>query len=272
MAINYRKRHKPTGLDAFEISVMPKIYGLGAAVVIVGALFKIMHWPFAGPMLVVGLGTEALIFAFSAFMKPPQDPDWTFVHPELSADNEDFAEDGGESPNGTNLTKSLDKMMSEANISQDVISRLGSGLNNLTQSVHSLGDLTNAAAVSNEYTENVKNASKSLTEMNKSYAKTVDAMSEMANASQDAKEYHSQVQNITKNLGALNAVYEMELQDANNHLKAMNKFYANLSSAMDSMAEASKDTQVLRDEVSKLSKNLSSLNNVYGNMLTAMKG
>jgi len=254
----------------FEDKIMPKIYGLGAAVVIVGALFKIMHWPFAGPMLVVGLGTEALIFAFSAFMPLHKDPDWTKVYPQLA---EDFSGDEGyENPTGEGLTKSLDKMMHDANINQDVVTRLGSGLNNLTQSVHSLGDLTNAAAASNEYTDNVKNASKSLVEMNKSYAKTVDAMSEMANASQDAKEYHHQVQNITKNLGALNAVYEMELQDANNHLKAMNKFYANLSSAMDSMSEASKDTQTLRDEVSKLSKNLSSLNNVYGNMLSAMKG
>jgi len=269
MGASYRRRHVPTGLEKFEITVMPKIYGLGAAVVIVGALFKIMHWPGADIALIGGLGTEALIFGFSAFMAPPQDPDWTFVHPQLAADD---YEEGHESPTGEGLTKSLDKMMHDANINQDVVSRLGSGLNNLTQSVHSLGDLTNAAAASNEYTDNVKNASKSLVEMNKSYAKTVDAMSEMANASQDAKEYHHQVQNITKNLGALNAVYEMELQDANNHLKAMNKFYANLSSAMDSMSEASKDTQTLRDEVSKLSKNLSSLNNVYGNMLSAMKG
>jgi gliding motility-associated protein GldL len=271
MAINYRRRHEPKGIEKFEISIMPKVYGLGAAVVIVGALFKIMHWPGADIALIGGLGTEALIFAFSAFMAPPQDPDWSFVHPELGADESEY-DDGGETPTGSNLTKSLDKMMHDANINQDVITRLGSGLNNLSTTVHSLGDLTNSAVASNEYTENVKNASKSLLEMNKSYAKTVDAMSEMANASQDAKEYHSQVQNITKNLGALNAVYEMELQDANNHLKAMNKFYANLSSAMDSMAEASKDTQTLRDEVSKLSKNLSSLNNVYGNMLTAMKG
>lgn len=258
-------------LETFEFGLMPKVYGIGAAVVIVGALFKIMHWPFAGPMLVVGLGTEALIFLASAFLPVHKDPDWSKVYPQLA---EDFDGDYGDEtePTGSNLTKSLDKMMNDANINQDVITRLGTGLNNLSSTVHSLGDLTNSAVASNEYTENVKNASKALLEMNKSYAKTVDAMSEMANASQDAKEYHSQVQNITKNLGALNAVYEMELQDANNHLKAMNKFYANLSSAMDSMSEASKDTQTLRDEVSKLSKNLSSLNNVYGNMLTAMKG
>lgn len=270
MGVNYRRRHVPTGMEKFELTIMPKIYGLGAAVVIVGALFKIMHWPGADIALIGGLGTEAIIFAFSAFQAPPQDPDWTFVHPQLAAD--EYEEQGLESPTGQGLTKSLDKMMHDANINQDLVSRLGSGLNNLTQSVHNLGDLTNSAVASNEYAENVKIASKSIVEMNKSYAKTVDAMSEMANASQDAKEYHHQVQNITKNLGALNAVYEMELQDANNHLKAMNKFYANLSSAMDSMSEASKDTQTLRDEVAKLSKNLSTLNNVYGGMLSAMKG
>jgi len=268
MAINYKRRHAPEGLEKFELTVMPKIYGLGAAVVIIGALFKIMHWPGADAALIGGLGTEAVIFAFSAFMAPPQDPDWRFVHPELDPGDE---EESSDSPTGDGLTKSLDKMMHDAHINQDLVTRLGSGLNHLTESVHSLGDLTNSAAASNEYAQNVKQASATILEMNKSYAKTAEAMAGMADASSDAKEYHHQVQNITKNLGALNAVYEMELQDANNHLKAMNKFYANLSSAMDSMSEASKDTQTLRDEVGKLSKNLSSLNNVYGNMLTAMK-
>jgi len=240
------------------------IYGIGAAIVIVGAMFKIMHWPGAGPMLVVGLSTEALIFAFSAFQPVPHDPEWSRVYPQL-------ADDYYEEASGSSTVKKLDDMLSEANIDQTVISKLGSGLNSLSDSVSNMKDLSNAAVASSEYADNVKTASKSILEMNKSYAKTVDAMSEMANASQDAREYHSQVQNITKNLGALNAVYEMELQDANNHLRAMNKFYANLSTAMENMSEASKDTSSFRDELSKLSKNLTSLNNVYGNMLAAMK-
>ena len=97
-------------------------------------------------------------------------------------------------------------------------------------------------------------------------------MSGMASAATDAKEYHAQVQSITKNLGSLNAVYEMELSDANNHLKAMNKFYSNLSSAMENMSEASKDTEQFKKQLSQLSGNLTQLNTVYGNMLNAMKG
>jgi gliding motility-associated protein GldL len=249
---------------------MPLLYGLGAAVVIVGAMFKIMHWPGAGPMLVIGLSTEAVIFAFSAFQPVHKDPDWTRVYPQLADDY--YGDEDGEDKSSTGVTKKLDDMLKDANINQDVINKLGAGFNSLTSSVNGLKNIADASVASNEYAENVKTASKSILEMNKSYAKTVDAMSEMANASQDAKEYHSQVQSITKNLGALNAVYEMELQDANNHLRAMNKFYSNLSSAMENMSEASKDTQQFKDELAKLSKNLTSLNNVYGNMLNAMKG
>ena len=73
-------------------------------------------------------------------------------------------------------------------------------------------------------------------------------------------------------MGALNAVYELELQDTNKHLKAMNAFYGNLSSAMEDMSEASKDTQNFKQELNKLTNNLTSLNSVYGSMLSAMKG
>ena len=72
-------------------------------------------------------------------------------------------------------------------------------------------------------------------------------------------------------MGALNAVYEIELQDTNRHLKSMNAFYGNLSSAMSDMQEASKDTQQFKSELNKLTNNLASLNNVYGSMLSAMK-
>ncbi|WMJ72499.1 gliding motility protein GldL [Cytophagaceae bacterium ABcell3] len=262
--------------DVFFNKVMPMVYGLGGAVVIVGALFKIMHWPGAGLMLIIGLGTEALIFVISAFQPVHKDPDWARVYPQL-ADNydeeyEEEEEEDGLIPAGSGVTRKLDDMLADANINEDVIGRLGQSFEALSTTVSGMKDITDASVASNEYANNVKTASQSLLDMNSSYARTAEAMAEMANASTDAKEYHAQVQNITKNLGALNAVYEMELSDANNHIRAMNKFYSNLSSAMENMADASKDTEQFREELGKLSKNLTSLNNVYGNMLTAMKG
>ena len=255
-------------------SIMPKVYGIGAAIVIVGALFKIQHYPGAGIMLGLGLGTEAIIFFLSAFEPKHEDPDWSRVYPELADDYEGEGRTAIAAPaaSGKSPTQELDNALSKAKIGPELMESLGKGMQNLATSASKMNNLADAAVATDEYAKNVKSASKSLIDMNKSYGSTVTAMAEMADASKDAKEYHSQVQSVTKNLGALNAVYEMELQDANSHLKAMNKFYSNVSNAMDSMNEAAKETAAFKTELSKLTSNLTSLNNVYGSMLTAMRG
>lgn len=266
---------KKTGFrEKFYFSTAPVITNLGAAVVIIGALFKIMHWKGADVMLIAGLGTEALLFALFAFAPIHAEPDWTRVYPQLADDyvGDDLSSSTELAYAGNGVTKKLDTMLAEANINDDLIARLGNGMRNLSESVTKMSDITNASVASGEYVKNLQTASQSLVEMNKSYASTVAAMAEMSNAATDAKQYHMQIQTITKNLGALNAVYEMELQDANNHLKAMNKFYGNLSTAMENMSDASRDTQHFKTELSKLTNNLTSLNNIYGSMLTAMKG
>lgn len=253
-----------------EVNIMPKVYGYGAAIVILGAMFKIMHWPGAGLMLVVGLSTEAVIFMISAHQPVHLETDWSKVYPQLAEDADGV--DGDEVASSDNMAKKLSDMMSDAQINQETVSKLGAGLNSLSENAASLANLSDASVATSEYAQNVKSASSKMSEMNTAYDTTLEAMNSMASAADGAQGYHEQVQAITKNLGALNAVYEMELGDADNHLKAMNKFYANLSTAMENLSDAGNDTQTLRDEVSKLSGNLSNLNNVYGNMLSAMKG
>ena len=277
MSVHYRVVNPPKGaMEVFYAKVAPIITGVGASVVIVGALFKIMHWPGASAMLIVGLSTEAVLFLLFAFAPVEHAPDWTLVYPELGDDPHGHGhapvKKAAPAKESNNLVAKLDNMLDNAKLDQDVFNRLADGIKNLATSAGKMSDLSDAAASNNEYAQNVKIASASILEMNKSFSTTVEAMNSMANASTDAKDYHNQVQVITKNLGALNAVYEMELQDANNHLKAMNKFYGNLSSAMEAMSEASKDTQQFKVELSKLTTNLTSLNNVYGSMLAAMKG
>lgn len=254
-------------------TIMPKVYGIGAAIVIVGAMFKILHLPGASLMLGVGLTTEAIIFLLSAFEPKHEELDWSKVYPELS---EDF--DGAPrkkaiaTTGGASTAQQLDKVLEEGKIGPDLVKSLGEGMKSMAESAKQMSNLSSAAVATNDYANNVKIASKSLLEMNKSYDSTVKAMSEMSNASVDAKQYHSQVQAVTKNLSALNQVYEMELQDSQNHVKAMNKFYSNLSVAMENMTQASKDTEQFKTEVKNLTTNLSQLNKVYGNMLSAMKG
>ncbi|MBF9236089.1 gliding motility protein GldL [Hymenobacter sp. BT683] len=250
---------------------MPKIYGIGAAVVIIGALFKIEHWKGADEMLIVGLGTEAIIFFLSAFQPQSKEHDWSLVYPELNEGYDPSTGNKALDNNSKGLTMKLDDMLKNANVTPEALTNLGQGLNRLSTTTSQLSQLGEATNVTDEYTKKVRSAADSLDKINVAYGNTVEAISAMSNATSDAKEYHMQVQNVTKNLGALNAVYEMELQDANTHLKSMNQFYGTLSKAMDNMTQAGKDTEQFQKQVSDLTSNLTSLNRVYGNMLNAMR-
>ncbi len=258
-------------------TIMPKIYGIGAAVVIVGALFKILHLTGADQMLMLGLSTEAVIFFLSAFEPPHAEPDWSKVYPELSEEFEPSV-----SPTATRISNKpgandspllkIDEMLKTAKVDQNLLDNLGKGLNNLATSASQMNSLSNAAVATNEYAKNVQTASSALTEMNKSYGTAIKAVSAMADASKDTGEYHSQVQKVTKNLAALNTIYEMELKDADSHVKNMNKFYESLTGAMQGLTKVGDNTAKFTGELSKMTDNLTALNKVYGSMLTAMKG
>ncbi len=249
----------------FYSNIMPKIYGIGAAVVILGAMFKILDWQFANIMIGVGLTTEAIIFFLSSFEPRQEEMDWSKIYPEL-------ADNAPKKSKGDDVSAKLDEMLSKAKIGPELIDSLGKGMQNLATSAQNMGNLSDAALATNEYATNVKSAAKTLVDMNASYGKTAAALTEMSAASQDAKAYHTQVVNVTKNLTALNAVYEMELQDANSHVKTLNKFYSNMSAAMQGLSEAGKETEAFKNELAKLNQNVSSLNKIYGGMLSAMKG
>ncbi len=251
--------------------ILPVVYSLGAAVVILGALFKIQHREGADYWLTIGMGTEAVIFALFALQTFVQSGEktyeWEKVYPEL-ADNYAGPTRTNE---GKGLTANMDKMLSDAKVTPDIFDNLGKSMRSLTDTVGKIKDISDATVATNDYAKNAKTAALSMAEMNKSYSTAMTALGELANTSTDSKEYRTQFQQITKNMGALNAVYELELQDTNRHLKAMNAFYGNLTTAMENMADASKDAQKFKTEMTKLTSNLTSLNNVYGGMLTAMK-
>jgi len=255
-------------------TIMPKVYGIGAAVVIVGALFKILHLAGANEMLMVGLLTEAVIFFLSAFEPAHPETDWSKVYPELSEDFEAPATATriSNAPKGESPLLKIDEMLKTAKVDQNLLDNLGKGLTNLATSASQMNSLSNAAVATNEYAKNVQTASSSLMEMNKSYGTAMKAVSAMADASKDTSEYHAQVQKVTKNLAALNTVYEMELKDADSHVKNMNKFYESLTGAMQGLSKVGDNTGKFTSELGRLTENITSLNKVYGSMLSAMKG
>lgn len=269
--------------DLLYKTIMPKIYGIGASVVILGAMFKILHLPGAGAMLGVGLTTEAIIFFLSAFEPPHHDPDWSKVYPELAEDYEGAAPASRRiGKGGDQMSQKLDKMLEQAKIGPELVDSLGRGMQRLSDNVSKMNNMGDVGAITKDYADSLKQSTGVMNEVNKSYDTTLKAMQEMAtvsrsatadmaNSSQNAKEYHTQVQSVTKNLESLNAVYELELQDANSHVKAMNKFYSNLTTSLESMSKATEDAEQFKSEIKQLTSNLSNLNTVYGNMLTAMK-
>lgn len=256
-------------------TIMPKIYGIGAAVVIVGAMFKIQHWPGASAMLVIGLSVEAVIFFLSSFEPKQEEVDWSKVYPELR-------EEEVEMPKATRLSNKpaagdspllkIDEMLKTAKVDQNLLDNLGKGLTNLATSASQMNNLANAAVATKEYADNVQKASASLKDMNTSYSTAMKAVSAMAEASKDSSEYHAAVQKVTKNLTSLNALYEMEIKDADSHVKAMGKMYESLTNAVNGLSKVGENTTRFTSELGKLTDNLTSLNNVYGSMLTAMRG
>ena len=111
-------------------NLMAKLYGWGASVVILGALFKILHWPGADIMLIIGLGTESIIFFFSAFEPTKEEYDWSLVYPQLA-----YMKDPDQ-PNTP--TQELDNMLENANVDQALITRLGDNLRSFNDTVEGL--------------------------------------------------------------------------------------------------------------------------------------
>uniref|UniRef100_UPI004047E7B1 type IX secretion system motor protein PorL/GldL n=2 Tax=Algoriphagus sp. TaxID=1872435 RepID=UPI004047E7B1 len=258
--------------EKFFTHIMPKITGIGASVVILGAMFKILDWPGASWMIGIGLSTEALIFFLSAFEPIHKEVDWSKVYPELNEEEAAPAKKKTVVASGDPIAAQLDNMLAQANIGPELIESLGKGMQNLASSAEKMGNLSDAAVATTEYAAQVQTASKTLASMNDSYAQTATALMAMSSASQDAQAYQVQIQAVTKNLAALNAVYELELQDTADQKKTRADFYKNMSTAMSSFTEVGNETQAFKEEMVKLNQNVSALSKIYGGMLTAIKG
>lgn len=248
---------------------------IGASVVIVGALFKILHlggiW--GSIMIGAGLGVEAFLFLLIGFFPPHPDVEWEKVYPQLRKEGKPTPADvlpasGGGS--GASQTQALDKMLNDAKIGPELIESLGQGLRTFSDKIAAVSNVADVSLATNEFSSKIKTASDNLEGMSNAFAKTTVEVSEIGSGAADTKAYHDQVNNLAKNLSALNAVYELELQDSSVHLKSMNKFYQNLAQTMGNFNDSMDDSQQFKDEVAKLAKNLSSLNAIYGNMLSAM--
>ncbi len=192
------------------------VYGFGAAIVIVGALFKILHWPGANAMLSVGLLTEAAIFAISAFEPIHMDPDWSLVYPELAGGEPTSTHKGGNK--GGSVSQQLDSLLSQAKVGPELIESLGTGLTSLAANVKEMSNLSNASIATNEYAESATKAAHNMNNISESSAVVSDSLGSFSSslsgvlnnivATESATgEFNDQINLLNQNLSNLNSIY-----------------------------------------------------------------
>lgn len=289
---------------------MAKLYGWGASIVIVGALFKIQHWKFSGLLLTVGLLTEATIFFFSAFEPLHEELDWTLVYPELAgmSENEEIEEmkDMTAGLGGRPLAR-IEELLGESSIDESTLKGIGAGLQRLNTAASGIAEISGATAATQAFLKNLQDASGSVSGLTQTYNNTVqtikDSASNLATAysntaeqisksgsevagsylkiaetlkgeqdviAQSGKVHEQHLEALNKNLSALNAVYELQIKEGSDHLKGAQQVYSGIGDMMVRLKDSIDETGRYKEEIVKLRDNLSSLNNIYGNMLSAM--
>lgn len=190
------------------------VYGLGASVVILGALFKIMHWPAGNLMLIIGLITEAIVFAVSAFEPVDDEVDWSLVYPELAGGpaterERALIEDNKETE--ASLSKKLDDLLREAKIDADLMNSLGTSIRNFEGAAKGIAPTVDAMASQRKYSEELTMAAAQMETLNNLYKVQVESTSRQAEINQEvavnAGKLKDQMGSLAANLSSLNGVY-----------------------------------------------------------------
>jgi gliding motility-associated protein GldL len=232
---------------------MSKLYGIGAAIVIMGALFKINHYPGADIMLIVGLTTESIIFFFSAFEPPHIEPDWSLVYPELSylyhgGDKPAIAQSKGRPSAQGGVTQELDKLLSDAKIGPELISSLGDGLKKFSDQASQLSKVTNAAVASEEFTSNMKAAGGAMGKFAEASKKTSELMEKDAEA---AKELSANVRTASQKVAELSGVYAEASATVKADLNATGEFAKAIKQATQSANQLSQNYTQSAEQIAK---------------------
>jgi len=255
---------------------MTKLYGFGASVVVLGALFKLEHWTGADYMLTAGLVTEAVIFFFYAF-ENQEDEHPPLVYPNviMSADEEmdevvprrvsKLVDEG----NGSVALARFDEMLVNGDITPDLLLRFGDGLRKLGDTAEHMNTMGDVFAASTKYMKTIESADESLERLAKAYessilrvtSKTVFKYQSIASSltaiEEESKKYQSELESLNKNLNSLNSIYRVQVQGAEEYLK--------------DMAESAVETKKYRDQMKEMNSNLTTLNKNYKNMIGLMK-
>lgn len=195
-----------------KVTLTNMVYGLGAAIVIVGALFKIQHWPHGSTILTIGMIVEALVFTYSAFEKQQNELDWSLVYPELSG-GQGSAKKKKEEPQDAEglLSKKLDNLLKEAKIDGELMASLGEGIKNFEGAAKNLSPTVDSMAATRKYGEELSLAAAQMESLNSLYKVQLESVNRQASINEEsienAAKLKEQMQSLASNLSTLNGVY-----------------------------------------------------------------
>jgi len=252
--------------------VMSFVYGWGATVVLIGALFKINHYPYADEMLIVGLGTEGLIFFLSAFEPPFIEPDWSLVYPELAGmygSVKDKELSKSKSP-----AERLNEMLEKAQIDQKAIDRLGQGMEKLSDNATKLNTFTEASVVSEEFYKNMKSASGSAQQLGMVIDKDVEAAGEYANNVKKVSDgaailagAYEEVADTMKRDAVTTEVFAGTVKAATESAQSLADSYEKsadlLAKSVSALDFTALEGGAYNEQLRKIAENLSALNAIY---------
>ena len=280
-----KKQENLTGFKKFQAftqskkykSFMGAVYGIGAAIVMVGAYFKLTHIQGADLMLALGLGVEALIFFLSAFEPQHLDYAWDNVFVELDEDwdgvqKTQFATLGAGRPAAaTDMEEAmLSKMFEKMNVSEETFNKIGKGLDKLAQNAGQMADISNAMAATTNYANAMDRATKSISDFSNAYVQTNQKLSDSLGKLDFSALDANTIKKVANSMTSLNSIYELQLQGAEQTSAASKKLTETMNKYMDNLNASSQNAGQLNQQLTQLQQRLSALNNVYGGMLSAM--
>lgn len=239
--------------EKFKIGIN-NVVSWGAAVVIIGLMAKLMHWPWGDWMIIVGLGTEAFLFFLLGFQReaPSEAPAVSVAHTNVGA------------------TVALDNLLDQGQVNPEMIGKLGDGLRKFGDQVQAISNVSDVSIATNQFADTLKNTTDGFQKMNASLEKVSHDLASMGGASTDSRSYQEQIDKLATNLAQLNAVYEQELTQSDQKMKAITRHYEEIAVTLQNFNESTAETQQLKEQIQSLNQNLASLNTVYANMLSAM--
>jgi gliding motility-associated protein GldL len=196
-----------------KITIANMVYGLGAAIVILGALFKIQHWPYGSLILTIGMIVEALVFTYSAFERQGSELDWSLVYPELAGGQLTSKKAKKEEPKDAEglLSKKLDNLLKEAKIDVELMASLGSSIKNFEGAAKGISPAVDAMNAQKKYGEELYLAAAQMESLNSLYKVQMESASRQATINEEsvinAEKLKEQMQSLASNLSSLNGVY-----------------------------------------------------------------